>query len=114
MIALLALASATTLAAPPVLDESTMILLRQRLERANALISRDADGQLVCRPSATTDERRLDGMLCDTGLRCAARVKAARGKASQGKASRGAINACVDKRKPEMLAAMRRLREYSR
>ena len=98
MIALLALASATTLAAPPVLDESTMILLRQRLERANALISRDADGQL----------------LCDTGLRCAARVKAARGKASQGKASRGAINACVDKRKPEMLAAMRRLREYSR
>ena len=61
-----------------------------------------------------TSGRRLDEMLCDTGLRCAARVKAARGKASQGKASRGAINACVDKRKPEMLAAMRRLREYSR
>lgn len=104
MILLLALASATTLATPPVLDESTATLLRQRLERARAVISRDAHGKAVCAARPTTDEDRLDEMLCDEALRCVAR----------GAKGVGAVNACVAPRRPEMLLAMRRLREYSR
>lgn len=98
------LVAATTLASPPELDDSTMTLLRLRLETAHAEVVREANGKLSCSVNAPTGERRLDEKLCETATRCAAR----------GETSAAAINACVDKRKPQMLSEMRRLREAAR
>jgi len=104
MNATLAFAAATTLASPPILDNSTMTLLEMRLDRVSVATGRDANGRVTCRLSSSTGERRLDEKLCETAKRCA----------GQGDTSRTEITTCIDNRKPQMLSEMRRLIEAAR
>ena len=90
------LLAAAQVAAPTVEDE--IVVLAKRLATTSAIVGRDHRGRSTCSVTASTGSVRLDSALCRTAATC---VKA-------GAVDQAAVSACIDRRKPALLADIRR------
>lgn len=102
MLVLLALALLPQEAQEP--EETDIIVIGRRLSAMQVVIGRNERGKSTCGLTASSGSKRLDESLCRTAAKC--ERKGARDNAE--------VQACVEARKPELLAAVRRALDGSR
>jgi hypothetical protein len=103
MMALLLLAA--TQVAPPLTEaEQDIVVIARRLSGASAIVGRDARGRFTCSLNASTGNATLDNRLCKTAANCVKSVGADQAK----------VSACIDRRKPQLLADVRQAMAESR
>jgi len=78
--------------------EDEIVVIGRRFAALSATIGRDARGSYTCGLSGTSGNVRLDGALCKAATKCV----------RKGAADSAQVAACIDKRKPALLAAFRR------
>jgi len=82
--------------APPIVGEETdIVVIGHRLDRIQVAVGRDDRGKFTCELSLSSGRDRLDALLCRTAAACV------RHKAAD-------VQACVNARKPELLADVRK------
>lgn len=92
---------ALMLQALPVQEEPDIVVIGKRLERVSVIVGRDARGKFTCGLNQSTGSARLDASLCKTAATCV------RSRAKD-------VQACVDARKPALLADVRQSMEHRR
>lgn len=95
MIAVFAFAAA--IQAVPSPAEEEIVVIGQRLARLSAFVRQDG-GRLSCSLSESSGNARLDARLCRTAARCV----------RDGARENDAVRACIDRRRPALLADLRR------
>jgi hypothetical protein len=95
VIALLLLASIQTAPAPA--DEGDIVVIGQRLAKLSVMVGKDPRGRFTCNLSETSGSAQLDAQLCRTASKCVA----------TGAGDATAVSACIDRRKPALLADLR-------
>lgn len=93
---MIALALLLMLQATPTEDE--IIVIGQRFAALSATVGRDTKGRYTCGLSGTSGSAKLDGSLCKTATTCV----------RKGAADQVQVAACIEKRKPMLLAEFRR------
>ncbi|MEP9358180.1 hypothetical protein [Sphingomonas sp. KR3-1] len=79
-------------------DEINIEVVGRKLAAISATVSKGADGKLGCALSESSGYAKLDGQLCRTATACV----------RQGARDSAAVKACIDKRKPALLADFKR------
>ena len=81
-------------AAPPAAMAEDIVVVARRLNALSVIVGKDPHGRFTCSLSATSGDASLDAQLCRTAAKCVAK---------------GApdVSACIDGRKPALLAALR-------
>jgi hypothetical protein len=79
-------------------DELNIEVVGRKLAAISAVVSRNADGKLGCALSDTSGYAKLDEQLCRTATTCV----------RKGARETAAVKACIDKRKPALLADFKR------
>lgn len=79
-------------------DELNIEAVGRKLAAISAVVSRNADGKLGCALSDTSGYAKLDEQLCRTATACV----------RKGARESAAVKACIDKRKPALLADFKR------
>ena len=99
LLALLAAASVQTMpvAAEPQ-TEADIVVIGRRLAEMSVIVGRDARGRFTCSVSASSGSGRLDAELCRSASRCV----------REGAVDNAAVATCIDRRKPDLLADLRR------
>lgn len=92
-------AAALALAAPSAPGaETDIVVLGRRLAEMSTTIGRDDRGRFTCGLTGSSGNVRLDGQLCRAATRCV----------RQGARDRAGTRACIERRKPALLANFRR------
>lgn len=94
MILALAAAVALQAAATPTDD---IVVIGQRLAGLSASVTRDAAGRYHCALDGSSGNGKLDASLCRVATDCV----------RKGATEQAAVSACVDRRKPKLLADLR-------
>jgi hypothetical protein len=89
---LLALLVFQTTALPAVEDE--IVVIGRRLEQASVNVSKDKQGRFYCSMSVSSGNVKLDETLCRAAAKCV----------MKGASNSDAVRACIDKKKPKLLA----------
>ncbi|MDH4744344.1 hypothetical protein OMP43_09990 [Sphingomonas sp. CBMAI 2297] len=84
--------------APAPQDELNIEVVGRRLAAISATVSQGAGGKLGCALSASSGYARLDEQLCRAATQCV----------RKGARDSAAVKACIDKRKPALLADFKR------
>jgi len=92
-----ALVLAATLQATPAPAEEEIIVIGQRLARLSVFV-RQEGRRMSCSLSESSGNARLDAQLCRAAARCV----------RDGARENEAVRACIDRRKPALLADLRR------
>jgi hypothetical protein len=79
-------------------DELNIEVVGRKLAAISATVSQGAGGKLGCALSDTSGYAKLDEQLCRTATQCV----------RKGAREQAAVKACIDKRKPELLADFKR------
>lgn len=95
---LLLLAASVVQPAAEPQTEADIVVIGRRLAGVSANVGRDARGRFTCSLSASSGSGRLDAELCRTASRCV----------REGANNNAAVAACIDRRKPALLADLRR------
>ena len=95
LIALAALAQATPAPSPL---EADILVIGRRLDQLSVVVGKDARGKFTCSLSETSGNAGLDRNLCKSAAKC---VK-------DGARDQAGVSACIDRRKPALLADVRR------
>ena len=100
MIALATLALFAAVQEPALdpLSEEEIVIVGQRLNGVTVNVGRDAKGRWHCGLTGSTGYPKLDERLCRATTKCV----------QKGKSDDAAINACVAKAKPGLLAELRK------
>jgi hypothetical protein len=99
MIAALLFAALLQTAPPPLQEEEAdIVVIGRRLSEIAVTVGRDARGKFTCGLNKSSGNSRLDALLCRTAAKCV----------RQGAAEGAKVQACVDRRKPELLAEVRK------
>lgn len=99
MILLLALLSAGVQEPPlEALTEQEILIVGQRLNGVTVNVGRDPQGRWHCGLTGTTGHPKLDERLCRATTKCV----------QKGKSSDAAIQACVARAKPGLIAQLRK------
>lgn len=85
---------------PPLdpLTEEEIVIVGQRLQRVTVNVGRDAKGRWHCGLTGSTGYPKLDERLCRATTKCV----------QKGKSDDTAIQACVAKAKPRLIAELRK------
>lgn len=75
-------------------QETDIVVIGKRLEGVSVIVGRDARGKFACALDKSSGNSRLDMALCQTAAKCV-------------KAKAANVPACVNARKPELLADVR-------
>ena len=78
--------------------EADIVVIGRRLAGLSVNVGRDARGRFTCGLSASSGSGRLDAELCRTASRCV----------REGATDNAGVAACIDRRKPDLLADLRR------
>jgi hypothetical protein len=97
VIALLLLAALQTAPAPAPAEEGDIVIIGQRLASLAVMVGKDSRGRFTCDLSQSSGNARLDEQLCRTAATCV----------RKGAADKAAVSACIDRRKPALLADLR-------
>jgi sirohydrochlorin ferrochelatase len=95
---LLLLAASVAQPAAEPQTEAEILVVGRRLAGLSVIVGRDARGRFTCSLTASSGSRRLDAELCRTAARCV----------REGAGSNAAVAVCIDRRKPALLAGLRR------
>jgi len=79
-------------------DELNIEVVGRRLAAISATVSQGAGGKLGCALSASSGYAKLDEQLCRTATQCV----------RKGARESAAVKACIDRRKPALLADFKR------
>jgi hypothetical protein len=79
-------------------DELNIEVVGRKLAAISATVGRNSAGKLACALSASSGYAKLDAQLCRTATACV----------RKGAATQDTVSACIDKRKPELLADFKR------
>ena len=104
MIGALLLLAAQPAAAAPVPLENDIVVIGQRLTKLKAKVSTDRQGRLRCRIKKSSGDSGLDAAFCGIAQHC---VEA-------NPASAAVLEACMTRRKDEMIAALAASRARAR
>jgi hypothetical protein len=99
---LLALLLFQTPAAPVVEDE--ILVIGRRLEQATVNVSKDKQGRFYCSMDVSSGNVKLDERLCRAAAKCV----------MKGASTSDAVRACIDKKKPKLLAQFIKERKKTR
>lgn len=80
------------------ISEEEIVVIGQRLNGVTVNVGRDAKGRWHCGLAGSTGYPKLDERLCRATTKCV----------QKGKSDDAAINACVTKAKPGLLAELRK------
>lgn len=95
---LLALSMAST--EPPMTVEQEIVVIGKRLDSISVMVGRTPEGKLTCSVDRTSGSLRLDKRLCKTAAKCV--------RKNRDNPSDSAIKSCIDKKKPKLLAKLRK------
>ncbi|HEX8302777.1 hypothetical protein [Sphingomonas sp.] len=87
-----------TAPAPSQAEEFDIVVIGRRLSEVSVTVGRDPRGKFTCGLNKTTGNARLDRALCTAAATCVR--KGARDGAT--------VRVCVDRRKPDLLADIRK------
>lgn len=93
IVALLAL-----LTAQPLPAETDIVVIGKRLAGVSVMVGRDASGRLTCGLDRSSGDASLDAQLCRAAAKCV----------GKGLVDHAGVAACVERRKPELLAQLER------
>lgn len=96
---LLALSAPTPVTMQATVDEE-IVVIGKRLQGISVLVGRTPEGKLTCSVDRTSGSTRLDKRLCKTAAKCV--------RDNSDNPSDARIKACIDKKKPKLLAQLRK------
>ena len=96
----LLLAAVPVAVQPPMTVDQEIVVIGKRLESISVMVGRTPKGKLTCSVDRTSGSLRLDKRLCKTAAKCVRKNKA--------DPSDAAIKSCIDRKKPKLLAKLRK------
>jgi hypothetical protein len=94
---MLSLVLAMLVQAVPAAPEDEIVVVGRKLAAISATVTRGPDGKLGCALSESSGHASLDAQLCRAASQCV----------RKGAADAASVKACIDGRKPDLLAAFR-------
>lgn len=94
------LLAAAPAAEPPMTVDEEIVVIGKRLQGISVLVGRTPQGKLTCSVDRTSGSTRLDKRLCKTAAKCV--------RDNSDNRSDALIKACIDKKKPKLLAQLRK------
>ena len=100
MIASLLLALSMASTEPPMTVEQEIVVIGKRLDSMSVMVGQTPEGKLTCSVDRTSGSLRLDKRLCKTAAKCV--------RKNRDNPSDQVIKSCIDKKKPKLLAKLRK------
>ncbi len=85
---------------PPSTVEQEIVVIGKRLESITVLVGQTPEGKLSCSVDRSSGSLRLDKRLCKTAAKCV--------RKNRENPSDKLIKSCIDKKKPKLLAQLRK------
>ncbi|MEO1046443.1 MAG: hypothetical protein AAFX04_13460 [Pseudomonadota bacterium] len=80
--------------------DAEIVVIGQQLNNLSVMVGRDPKGDLTCSLDKSSGSLRLDKRLCKTAAKCV--------RDNEDNPSDAVIKACIDDKKPKLLAKLRR------